>query len=371
VVCRQTGLWLPNRIEPGRIGLAVGLSQLLTPDCGEYGKSMKAQVLKAAGSGDNRLLSLTDWPRPYPKAGEILVQISVCGVCHTDLHVVEGELPNVQLPIIPGHEIVGTVVENGPGASRFKPGDRVGIPWLHEACGICTFCQRGQENLCPYASFTGYTAQGGYTEYTTISERFAVQIPDVFDDAEAAPLLCAGIVGYRSLRLSDLQPGERLGLYGYGSSADICIQVARYWNCEVAVFTRQPEHQALARERGATWVGRAESELSFPLDRAIIFAPVGALIPLALKHVRQGGTLCINAIYTSPIPEMPYALLWGERTLRTVANATRQDAEAFLPLAAKIPIRTNIQTFALEAANNALYMLKHSELNGTAVLMCR
>lgn len=338
---------------------------------------MKAQVLRAPGNADSRLLSLTDWSRPIPKAGEILVQISVCGVCHTDLHVVEGDLPNVQLPIIPGHEIVGTVLEAGPGANRFKHGDRVGIPWLHEACGICAFCQRGEENLCPYATFTGYTTQGGYAEYITVSERFAVQIPDSFDDLEAAPLLCAGIVGYRSLRLSDVQPGERLGLYGYGGSADLCIQVAHYWNCEVSVFTRQLEHQAQARERGAAWVGRAEGGLvgghAGPptLDRAIIFAPVGALIPLALKQLRPGGTLCINAIHTSPIPEMPYALLWGERTVRTVANATRKDAAEFLPLAAKIPIRPTVQSFTLGAANDALRKLKHSEVNGTAVLMCR
>ncbi len=332
---------------------------------------MKAQILRAPASVDNRPLSAIDWPRPVPKAGEILVQVSVCGVCHTDLHVVEGELPNIHLPIIPGHEIVGTVVEKGPNATRFKIGDRVGIPWLHEACGICAFCQRGQENLCPYGSFTGYTAQGGYAEYTTVNERFAVEIPDAFDDTEAAPLLCAGIVGYRALRLSDLQPDERLGLFGYGSSADICIQVARYWNCEVSVFTRKPEHQKLARERGAAWVGRAEDSIPHLLDRAILFAPVGALIPLALKQVRPGGTVCINAIHTSAVPEMPYALLWGERTLRTVANATRQDAEEFLPLAAKIPIRSKVQPFALEAANDALRMLKHSELDGTAVLMCR
>ncbi|MHB8627249.1 MAG: zinc-dependent alcohol dehydrogenase family protein [Aggregatilineales bacterium] len=332
---------------------------------------MRSQVLRAPSSIDNRPLSLMDWPRPVPKSGEILVQVSVCGICHTDLHVVEGELPNLQLPIIPGHEIVGTVIENGPSATRFKIGDRVGIPWLHEACGICAFCQRGQENLCPYASFTGYTTQGGYAEYTTVAERFAVEIPDDFGDAEAAPLLCAGIVGYRALRLADLQSGERLGLYGYGSSADICIQVARYWNCDVAVFTRQPEHQKLARERGASWVGRAEDDLPLQLDRAIVFAPIGALIPVALKHLRPGGTLCINAIHASAIPELPYSLLWGERTLRTVANATRHDAEEFLPLAAKIPIRTKIQTFSLNAANDALRMLKHSELNGTAVLVCR
>src|SRR5258708_33056378 len=331
-------------------------------------RDMKAQVLDNPAPVAANPLKLSELPRPSPAAGEILVQINVCGVCHTDLHVVEGELPNPALPIIPGHEIVGTVIENGDEANRFRLGARVGIPWLHEACGICEFCKRGQENLCPYARFTGYTAQGGYAEFTTVPERFAVPLPDQFTDVEIAPLLCAGIVGYRSLRLSDLEPGERLGLYGFGGSADICIQVARYWNCEVFVFTRSPEHQALARKHGAAWVGRSDEQPPALLDRAIIFAPVGSLVPVALGHLRKGGTLCINAIHTSPIPEMPYHLLWGERTIRTVANATRRDAEEFLPLAAKIPIKTDTQLFKLAEANHVLQLLKQSKVNGTAVL---
>lgn len=329
---------------------------------------MKAQVLNKPTDVATGPLTLSDIPRPEPGHGQILVQIRVCGVCHTDLHVVEGELPNPELPIIPGHEIVGTVVASGKGADRFKVGARVGIPWLHEACGVCEYCKRGQENLCPWARFTGYTAQGGYAEFTTIPEKFAVVIPDRFSDVEAAPLLCAGIVGYRSLKLSDLQHGERLGIFGYGGSADLCIQVARHWGCEIFVFTRSKEHQELARKRGAAWVGRSEEEPPAKLDRAIIFAPVGSLIPAALSHLRKAGTLCVNAIHTSPIPEMPYDLLWGERTIRTVANATRRDAEEFLPLAAEIPIIPDTQLYALEQANQALQALKHSEINGTAVL---
>ncbi len=329
---------------------------------------MKAQVLHTPASIDTSPLKLAELPSPIPTAGQILVQIHMCGICHTDLHVVEGELPNPTLPVIPGHEIVGTVLENGEGAIRFQTGTRIGIPWLHDACGQCEYCHRGQENLCPYAHFTGYTAQGGYAEYTVIPEAFAVPLPDSFSDLEVAPLLCAGIVGYRSLRLSDLQSGERLGLYGFGGSADLCIQVARYWDCEVYVFTRSREHQQHARNRGAAWVGRAEETPPVQLDRAIIFAPVGSLVPAALGHLRKAGTLCINAIHTSPIPEMPYHLLWEERTIRTVANATRRDAEEFLPLAAKIPIRTATEQFDLSEANFALQKLKHSQINGTAVL---
>jgi alcohol dehydrogenase, propanol-preferring len=330
---------------------------------------MKAQVLYSPAPVETSPLALTDIPRPAPSAGSLLVHVHVCGVCHTDLHVTEGELPNPALPIIPGHEIVGTVVEGGEG--RFAPGTRVGIPWLHETCGVCEFCRRGQETLCEQARFTGYTAQGGYAEYVTVPERFAVAIPEQFTDVEAAPLLCAGIVGYRSLRLSDLQPGERLGLFGFGGSASICIQVARYWGCDVYVFTRSAEHQRLAHDLGAAWTGQAQDEPPAKLERAILFAPAGWIVPIALGHLRKGGTLCINAIHTSPIPEMPYHLLWHERTIRTVANATRRDAEEFLPLAAQIPIRTNIQRVDLADANHALQLLKHSQVNGAAVLQAR
>jgi propanol-preferring alcohol dehydrogenase len=329
---------------------------------------MRAQVLRTPAPVETAPLSLIETPDPVPAAGQLLVQIHVCGVCHTDLHLVEGELPDPALPVIPGHQIVGEVIAAGEGCTRFRPGVRVGIPWLHETCGQCRYCRGGQENLCESARFTGYTAQGGYAEYTTVPEAFAVPVPDSFSDVDAAPLLCAGIVGYRSLRLADLQPGERLGLYGFGGSAHICIQVARYWGCEAFVFTRSAEHQQLARDLGAAWAGQAQDQPPADLDRAILFAPVGWMVPVALGHLRRGGTLCINAIHTSPIPEMPYHLLWHERTIRTVANATRRDAEEFLPLAARIPIRTDTQTFDLGEANRVLRMLKRSEIRASAVL---
>jgi propanol-preferring alcohol dehydrogenase len=233
---------------------------------------------------------------------------------------------------------------------------------------VCEFCQRGQENLCERARFTGYTAHGGYAEYLTVPEDFAVALPDRFSDVAVAPLLCAGVVGYRSLRLCDLQPGERLGLYGFGGSAHLCIQVACAWGSEVYVFTRSAEHQEHARDLGAVWVGSADDRPPALLDRAILFAPVGWLVPAALGHIRKGGTLCINAIHTSPIPEIPYHLLWGERTIRTVANATRRDAEEFLSLAAQIPVMTDTHLYPLEDANRVLQMLKHSEIKGAAVL---
>lgn len=300
---------------------------------------------------------------------QLLVKVTACGVCHTDLHVAEGDLPDVTLPVVPGHEIVGIVTEIGAQATRFLPGMRVGIPWLHETCGTCEFCLRGQENLCEQALFTGYTANGGYAEYAVIREDFAVRLPDSLADAEAAPLLCAGIVGYRSIRLSELQPGERVALYGFGASAHICIQVVRHWGCEVCVFTRSSEHQAHALELGATWAGTAQDQPPSRFDRAILFAPAGWIVPLALSHLRPGGTLAINAIHASPIPEMTYSLLWQERTIRSVANATRQDAEEFMPLAAEIPIRTDVEMFDLADANRVLQRLKRSEISGAAVLI--
>jgi propanol-preferring alcohol dehydrogenase len=332
---------------------------------------MKAQHLHQPAPVDSQPLKLSEVERPVPTADELLVKINTCGVCHTDLHVIEGELPHPKLPLIPGHQIVGIVEEAGKEITRFRAGSRVGIPWLHETDGVCEFCRRGQENLCEKALFTGYTADGGYAEYTTVREDFAVPIPEQFSDVEAAPLLCAGIVGYRSLRLADLQPGERLGLYGFGASAHLCIQVARYWDCEVYVFTRGAEHQRHSLDLGAAWAGTAHAQPPNLLDRAVIFAPAGWIVPLALGHLRKAGTLCINAIHMSDIPQMPYHLLWNERTIRSVANATRQDAEEFLPLAAKIPIRAETQVFDLDAANEALQRTKKGSINGAAVLKVR
>jgi propanol-preferring alcohol dehydrogenase len=332
---------------------------------------MKAQRLHHPAAVTDNPLTLEDVSTPEPGPDAIRVAIHCCGVCHTDLHVVEGDLPDPKLPVIPGHEIVGAVETVGANVTRFKPGDRVGIPWLHETDQTCAFCQRGEENLCEAARFTGYTADGGYAEYVTVHADYAVPIPDQFSDQTAAPLLCAGIVGYRSIRLSDVQHGERLGIYGFGASGHIVIQVARYWDCEVFVFTRSADHQQHARDLGAAWAGDAQDNPPGKLDRAIIFAPAGWIVPLALGHLRKGGTLCINAIHTSPVPEMPYHLLWHERTLRTVANATRRDAEEFLPLAAEIPIRTDTQAFDLDTANHVLHMLKTSKINGAAVLKIR
>lgn len=329
---------------------------------------MKAQILHQPAPVNLQSLALTDFPKPEPVEGEIRVKVRACGVCHTDLHLVEGELPDPMLPVIPGHEIIGVVDAVGENATRHRIGDRVGIAWLNDSCGHCQYCRSGHENLCESAHFTGYTAHGGYAEYITVGESYAYPIPDVFSDSEAAPLLCAGVVGYRSLKLSDLQPGERLGLYGFGASAHICIQVAHYWDCEAYVFTRSQSHKQHARELGAVWVGDANDTPAQPLDRAIIFAPAGWIVPLALGHLRKAGTLCINAIHMSEIPAMPYELLWYERTIRSVANVTRQDAEEFLPLAAKIPIRPQVQTYPLSEANHVLQRVKESAVDGAAVL---
>ncbi|GAB4408020.1 MAG: zinc-dependent alcohol dehydrogenase family protein [Anaerolineae bacterium] len=332
---------------------------------------MKACVLERPAPIETAPLTLREVPTPDPVPGSLLVAVTACGVCHTDLHLVEGELPQPKLPVVPGHEVVGRVAAVGAGVTRFRVGDRVGIPWLHQTCSECDYCRRGQENLCEAARFTGYTADGGYAEYLTVLQDFAVPIPDRFSDEEAAPLLCAGIVGYRALRQVGLQPGERLGIFGFGASGHLVLQVARHWGCEVYVFSRSEEHRAHARDLGAAWAGSATDTPPALLDRAISFAPAGWLVPVALGHLRRGGTLCINAIHTSPIPEMPYALLWHERTLRTVANATRRDAEEFLPLAAAIPLQVTTQSFPLERANQVLGDLKRSAITGAAVLRVR
>jgi propanol-preferring alcohol dehydrogenase len=289
-------------------------------------------------------------------------------VCHTDLHLVEGEIALPKLPVVPGHQIVGEVDVLGDEVSRFAVGDRVGVPWLYSTCGTCDYCRRGLENLCDNARFTGQHADGGFAEYMVVPAEFAYTIPDGFPDKQAAPLLCAGIIGYRSLRLCEILPGGRLGLYGFGASAHVTIQVARHWGCEVYAFTRSPEHQRHALDLGAIWVGQAQDTPPEELDCAITFAPAGWLVPEVLRVLRKGGTLAINAIHMSPIPEMPYALLYGERTVRSVANATRQDAEELLELAAEIPIQTDVDLYALDEANKVLQRLKESEIQGAAVL---
>ncbi len=314
-------------------------------------------------------LRLVDLPAPHPGPGQVRVRVSVCGVCHTDLHTVEGDLPLLRLPLIPGHQVVGRVDEVGDASTtRVRVGARVGIPWLHSTCRSCDFCSRGTENLCPDARFTGLHAHGGYAEYLIAEAPFVLPLPDAFSDLQAAPLLCAGIIGYRSLRLADVAPGERVGLFGFGASAHLALQVAHHWRCEVFVFTRAAAHRHHAAELGAAWVGGAEDRAPALLDRAVIFAPAGPVVPLALAKVRPGGTVAINAIHMSPIPELPYRLLYGERTLRSVANATYSDGEEFLRVAAEANLQAAVTTYPLAEANRALDDLKHSRINGEAVL---
>ncbi len=329
---------------------------------------MKAMWLRKPRAVGENPLEFAEVPPPAPRANEIRIAVRVCGVCHTDLHTVEGEIALPKLPVIPGHQIVGTVESIGKDVTRWRVGDRVGVPWLNWTDGTCDFCKRGQENLCENARFTGQHVDGGYAEYTVVDEKFAYKIPDVFDDVQAAPLLCAGAVSYRALKLSDLQRGERLGIYGFGASGHIVMQVARHWQCEVYVFTRGEEHRRLARELGAAWAGGAEETPPQLIDRAIIFAPVGSLVPEALRVMRKGGTVAHSGIYSSPIPQIDYNLLYHERTIRSVANSTRKDVEEFLDVAAEIPIRTEVEMFPLRDANRVLQMMKASKIRGAAVL---
>jgi propanol-preferring alcohol dehydrogenase len=336
---------------------------------------MKAMLLREPKTAEERPLEWIDLPLPKPGPGEVRLSVKACGVCHTDLHTVEGDLALPRLPLVPGHQIVGIVEARGDGANRFEAGQRVGVPWLYRSCGQCEFCNRGvgaghpSENLCENAQFTGLHADGGYAEAMVVPQDFAYPIPEGFGDAEAAPLLCAGIIGYRALRLCDIQPGQRLGLYGFGGSAHVTIQLARQWGCEVYVYTRSEGHRQLARELGAAWVGGAEEDPPFKMHGSIIFAPAGRLVLDALRVMERGGTLALAGVTMSPIPELDYdRLLYWERTVRSVANFTRQDARELLRLAAEVPICTTVQTFSLEQANEVLLALKRSEIDGTAVL---
>lgn len=313
-------------------------------------------------------LQRVDLPKPEPGPGQVRVRVQMCGVCHTDLHTVEGDIHPPDLPIIPGHQVVGLIDALGEGVTHLDLGLRVGIPWFHAACGECFYCHSGMENLCPDAQFTGFHVQGGFAEYMLAKAKFVLPIPDKISNQQAAPLLCAGIIGYRSLRKADLQPGERLGLFGFGASAHLTIQVALHWNCEVYVFTRSQQHRDHAHQLGAAWVGGAEDAPPKFLDRAIIFAPAGEIVPKALEKLCPAGTLAINAIHMSPIPEMPYDILYGEKSLRSVTNATYQDGNEFIELAAEIPIQATVRLYDLDQANVALIDVKHSRLNGEAVL---
>jgi propanol-preferring alcohol dehydrogenase len=330
---------------------------------------MKAMVLKRIAPVEQEPLEMMDVPVPVPGPGEILVKVSVCGVCHTELDEIEGRLLP-KLPIVLGHEIVGRVEGMGAGAGRFKLGERVGVAWIHSACGRCPFCLEGNENLCSHFKGTGCQADGGYAQYTSVSEDFAYPIPDRFSDSEAAPLLCAGAIGYRDLRLSGIKRGKTLGLFGFGASAHIVIQVARHWGCEVFVFTRSEEHQILAKQLGAIWAGKPGDEPPGKLGCAIDFTPVGETVPVALRALEKGGRLVIAVIRKrNLIPPMDYAeLLWHEKEIKSVANITRADAQEFLALAAQIPIIPQVVEFRLEEANEVLLQLKQGKIQGAAVL---
>jgi propanol-preferring alcohol dehydrogenase len=329
---------------------------------------MRAMRLEYPKPVEESPLTLEEIALPEPGKGQLRLRVLVCGVCHTDLHTVEGDLTLPKMPLTPGHQIVATVDKLGPSSGRYQVGERVGVAWLNWTCGECDFCKVGLENLCEEARFTGLHADGGYAQYTVVDEEFAFPIPVIFSDEAAAPLLCAGIVGYRSLRLSGVRPREKLGLYGFGASAHLVIQVAVHWGCEVYVFTRGEKHRRLAEGLGAAWVGGARDPCPAELDGAILFAPAGWIVPAALNHLRPGGTLAINAIHMSPIPEMPYQLIYGERVLRSVANFTRKDARDFLQLAADIPIRAEVELFPLAQANDVLRRMKRSDLKAAAVL---
>ncbi|MEJ2551202.1 MAG: zinc-dependent alcohol dehydrogenase family protein [Anaerolineales bacterium] len=330
---------------------------------------MKAMRLNQPAPIEDRPLELVEVEKPQPGPGQLLVQVHACGVCRTDLHTVEGEITPPKYPIIIGHQIVGTVESAADDVEGWEPGDRVGIPWLHRACGKCFYCESGFENLCELAEFTGFDVDGGYAEWTLSDASYSLPLPKSLEDPLIAPLLCAGIIGYRSLRKSDLNPGERLGLVGFGASAHLAIQVATHWGCDVSVFTRSEGHRRLASKLGAAWVGGIDDEISGKLDRAVLFAPVGNLVPVILEKLRRGGTLAINAIYMSPIPKMDYDLIYDERTLRSVANATYQDGIEFMQLADEIPFEISIQKYALRDANQALLDLKHSRIDGAGVLI--
>ena len=330
---------------------------------------MKAMVLDHVGDVAGGPLQLRDIPMPVPGPGDVLVKVHVCAVCRTDLHVIEGELADVKRPLVPGHQVVGTVAQVGAGVTEVHEGDRVGIAWLQGTCGTCAFCTSERENLCLQARFTGYQVDGGYAEYAVVPARFAYPIPAGFTDDEAAPLLCAGIIGYRALRLSGIKPGQRLGLYGFGASAHIAIQIARHWGCQVYVSSLKAEHQALARTLGAVWVGGAQDAPPDPLHASIIFAPAGELVPPALRSLERGGTLALAGIHMSPIPSLDYDRdVFGERVLRSVTANTRQDGIELLREAAAIPIKPHTVRFPLRQANQALQALKAGSFQGAAVL---
>jgi propanol-preferring alcohol dehydrogenase len=329
-------------------------------------KTMQAMVLEKPGQP----LKWLEVPVPQPGPEQVLMRVHTCGVCRTDLHVLDGELAHPKLPLIMGHEIVGTVVETGSAVRQFRVGERIGVPWLGHTCGTCRYCRRGQENLCDTPGFTGYTLDGGYAEYAVADERYSFSLPPAYRDAEAAPLLCAGLIGFRSYRMAR-EAGTRLGIYGFGAAAHITVQMAVFQGKKVYAFTRpgDTEAQEFARRLGAVWAGSSEEMPPEELDAAIIFAPVGSLIPAALRASARGGVVVCGGIHMSDIPSFPYDILWGERVVRSVANLTRADGEEFLELAPRVPVKTEVQLFPLEQANQALDRLRRGRIQGAAVLV--
>lgn len=329
---------------------------------------MKACFLRTPAAVESNPLQYEEVARPEPAAGQVLVRVEVCGVCRTDLHVIEGELALKKSPVIPGHQAVGHIAAKGSGADRLAIGARVGVAWLHRSDGTCEYCRRGEENLCDHPQFTGYTVDGGYAEYVVAPEEFVYPLPENLPAEQAAPMLCAGIIGYRCLRLSGVKAGARLGLYGFGAAGHVAIQVARHWGVEVYAATRDARHQKLARELGAVWTGGTLETPPKTLDAAIVFAPAGEIVPAALGTLRKGGRLILGGIHMSDIPSFPYSLLYQERQIRSVANNTREDGCEFLQLAAEIPVRTHVQVYPLAEANRALNALKNDAISGAAVL---
>lgn len=331
---------------------------------------MKACLLSLPAPIESAPLQFTEVAVPQPGPLQVLIRVRVCGVCRTDLHVVEGELPPRKSPVIPGHQIIGVVEETGAGVNAVRKGDRVGVAWLQSTCGECEFCRSGRENLCERAGFTGYTADGGYAEYIAAPEQFLYPLPAGFSDEQAAPLLCAGIIGFRCLRIAEVQRGQKIAFYGFGAAAHVAIQVARHWGAEVYACTREAKHRQLARELGAAWAGAAAEPPPVLLDSAIIFAPAGELVPAALKALKRGGSVILGGIHMSTIPPVDYDLLYHERVIRSVANNTREDGVQFLKAAAEIPVKTQVNLFPLSEANRALRALKHDGFRGAAVLQC-
>ncbi len=326
---------------------------------------MRAMILEKQGQP----LKLTEVPDPEPSAGQLLIKVHACGVCRTDLHVVDGDLTEPKLPLIPGHQIVGTIIDASAGSKKFSEGDKVGVPWLGGSCGSCNYCTSGRENLCDEACYTGYQINGGFSEMCVADERFCFSLPPDYPDLQAAPLLCAGLIGYRALRFTG--EAEKIGFYGFGAAAHILIQVARYQNHEIYAFTREGdiEGQRFARKLGAVWAGASTETSPEPLDAAIIFAPIGELVPLALRAVIKGGIVVCAGIHMSDIPSFPYSILWMERSVKSVANLTRRDGEEFLVLAPKVPIKTEAHPYPLAKANEALDDLRHGRFTGAAVIV--